>query len=145
MALAVRLDPMVSYRFHVEIDGLLVAGFAEVSGISVETETEEYREGGINDYVHKFPKLSKYPNLVLKRGLTMSPVLWKWHNDVVKGKFKRKSGRILIFDPGGLSAAIWTFEDAYPVKWSGPDLKADGNALAIESIELVHNGIKKLF
>jgi phage tail-like protein len=144
MALALRLDPMVSYRFHVEIDGILVAGFSEVSGLSVETETEEYREGGVNDYVHKIPKLTKYPNLVLKRGLTMSPILWKWHQEVVNGKIKRKSGRIMIFDPGGLSLALWTFEDSYPVKWMGPDLKGDSNALAIETMELVHNGIKKI-
>jgi len=145
MPLAVRMDPYLSYRFLVEIDGLIVAGFSEVGGLNVDVETEEYREGGVNDFVHKMPKVAKTPNLVLKRGMTLSPVLWKWHSDVVNGKFKRKDGRIILFDTMGLPGWFWTFEDAYPVKWSGPDFKADSSAVAVETVELVHNGIRSMW
>ena len=143
MAVAERKDPYSSVRFLVEIDELIVGGFSEVSGLQVETETEEYREGGVNDYVHKLPKGSKYPNLVLKRGITDSDALWKWHQDVVSGKKARKTGRIILLDLKGNEKLRWTFEDAYAVKWSGPEFKADGNAVAIETLEISHHGIKK--
>ncbi len=69
-------DPYFSFQFLIEINGLITGGFSEVSGLQVEIETEEYREGGTNDYVHKLPKGTKYSNLVLKRGITDSDVLW---------------------------------------------------------------------
>jgi phage tail-like protein len=143
MNLAKRQDPYISYRFQVEIQGLIVAGFSEVSGLQAETKTETIREGGLNDYVHKLPKGSEQSNLTLKRGLTDSDILWKWHRDVVDGKIKRKNGRIILMDSEGNEQWHWTFEDAYPVKWVGPDFKANGSAAAVESIEIVHNGIKK--
>ena len=137
-----RNDPLLTCRFQVEIDGLLVAGFSEVSGLQAEIEIEDYREGGVNDHEHRLPGKTKYPNLVLKRGLTDSQVLWKWHCDTVEGKIKRKSGRIILFDASGNETWRWTFEDALPVKWEGPTLKADDSTTAVETLELVHNGIK---
>lgn len=143
MAVGKRNDPYLSFRFQVEIEGLIAGGFSEVSGLQVETETEDHREGGVNDYVHKIIKGTKQQNLTLKRGITDSDTLWKWHQDVVNGKIKRKSGRIILLDLEGNEKWHWTFQDAYPVKWTGPDLKADGNNIAIETLELAHNGIKK--
>lgn len=136
-----RKDPYLSYKFRVEIDGLVVAGFSEVSGLQVETETEDLREGGVNDYVHKLPKGSKQSNITLKRGISESAVLWKWHQDVVNGKVKRKNGRIILLDAEDNEKWHWTFEDAYPVKWQGPDFKADSSTTAIETLELAHHGI----
>jgi len=133
----------MSFRFLVEIDGLIVAGFSEVAGLQAETEVETIEEGGVNDHVHKLPKKTKYPNLMLKRGITDSSALWDWHKDVVDGKIERKSGYIILLDSEANEQWRWNFIEAYPVKWSGPDLKADGSTIAIESIELVHNGIKK--
>jgi len=135
--------PYLSFRFLVEIQGLVVGGFSEVSGLQAETEVETVEEGGVNDYVHKLPKKTKYPNLVLRKGITDSDALWKWHQDVVNGKINRKWGFIILLDSEGNEKSRWQFVEAYPVKWSGPDLKADSNAVAIESLELVHNGIKK--
>jgi hypothetical protein len=122
-------DPYLGCRFVVEIDSLTVGGFSEVSGLVVEVETEDYQEGGVNDYVHKLPKGIKYPNLVLKRGITDSDELWKWHEDVV------------LLDSEGNVKRTWTFEDVYPIKWTGPDFKADNSTVAIESLELVHKGL----
>ncbi|MCK4731650.1 MAG: phage tail protein [Methanophagales archaeon] len=143
MPVAERKDPYLSFRFLVEIQGLIVGGFSEVSGLQAETETEDIQEGGVNDYVHKLPKITKYPNITLKRGITDSDALWKWHQDVVNGIIKRKNGFIILLDGEGNEKWRWSFERAYPVKWTGPELRADGNTVAVESIELAHNGIKK--
>ena len=144
MALAERKDPYLGSNFFVEIDGLIVGGFSEVSGLQAETELEEIREGGVNDRVHKVPKITKYQNIVLKRGITDSNVLWKWHQDVVDGKIRRKSVYVSLRDAEGRARWRWNFIEAYPVKWTGPDLKADGNSVAIETLELAHNGIRKV-
>ena len=136
-------DPYLSFRFLVEIQGLIVGGFSEVSGLQAETKLEEIREGGVNDYVHKLPKITEYPNITLKRGITDSDVLWKWHQEVVKGKFKRRTVYIIMQDSEGNEKWRWEFDDAYPVKWTGPDLKSDSNTVAVETLELAHKGIKK--
>lgn len=146
MAVGERKDPYLSFRFLVEIQGLIVGGFSEVTGIHVETEIEEIKEGGVNNHVHKLPKTTKYPNIVLKRGLTDSDVLWKWQQLLVNGKFekfKRMDGFIILLDREGNEKWRWFFMDAYPVKWGGPDLKSDSSTLAVETLELAHNGIRK--
>lgn len=133
-----------NYRFMVEIEQLIVASFSEVSGLTVETELEEYSEGGVNDYVHQFPKRTKHVPIVLKRGLTDSYELWNWYNGVVQGKIVRRSGSIILFDEQFHEFRRWTFNDAYPVKWIGPELNATSSEVAIEQVELVHNGFKLL-
>ena len=138
-----RDDPYLSFRFLVEVQGLLVGGFSEVSGLQAETETEEIQEGGVNDHVHKLPKLTRHQNVILKRGMTDSETLWRWHNDVVNGKIERKNVFIILMDSVGNEVWQWYFERAYPVKWTGPDLRADSSTVAVETLELVHDGIKK--
>jgi phage tail-like protein len=135
--------PYLNFRFLVEIQGLIVGGFSEVSGLQAETEVEIIEEGGVNDYVHKLPKKTKYSNIVLKKGITESDVLWKWYQDVVNGKISRKSGYIILLDSEGNEKWRWNFIEAYPVKWVGPELKADSSTVAVESLEIAHNGIKK--
>jgi len=143
MAVAERKDPYLSFRFLVELQSLIVGGFSEVSGLQAETEIEEIREGGVNDYVHKLPKITKYSNITLKKGITDCDTLWKWHQDVVNGKVERKTVFVVLMDSEGNEKWRWSFERAYPVKWQGPDLKADSSAVAVETLELAHNGIKK--
>lgn len=136
-----RKNPYRKFRFLVELEGLIVGGFSEVSGLQAKTDVETAEEGGINNYEDKLPKKTKYPNLVLKRGIIDSNEIWKWHQDVVNGKINRKSGCIILLDSMGNEKLRWRFTQAYPVKWSGPELKADGNDVAVESLELVHEGI----
>jgi len=136
-------DPYSTFRFQVEFDNQIVGGFSEVSGLQMETEIEEHREGGVNDFVHKLPKGSKYPNLVLKRGIVDSDNLWKWHEQVINGKVERKTVRVILLDSENNEKWHWTFEKAYPVKWAGPDFKADSSAIAVETLELSHHGMKK--
>lgn len=143
MVLGRRIDPYLAFNFKVEIRGLVVAGFSEVSGLQAETEIEDYREGGLNNYVHKLAKLTKYPNLVLKRGLTDSDVFWQWYQKVIAGSIQRQNGSVILLDTTSAEKWRWNFSQAYPVKWVGPDFKADGNSIAIETLELVHNGIWK--
>jgi phage tail-like protein len=143
MATGDRRDPYGAFRFHLEIDSVIVAGFSDVSGLSVETDSEEKTEGGVNDHVHTFVKGTKHPRLVLKHGITDSDSLWSWHQDVVGGRIKRQNGRILLFDTTGQEKWRWNFQGAFPLKWIGPDLKAESASVAIESIELVHQGLTK--
>jgi phage tail-like protein len=142
-----RNDPYMSFRFLVKIDGLIdgltAGGFSEVSGLQAEIEFEEIKEGGVNDYIHKLPKITKYPNITLKRGITDSDVLWKWHRDVINGKIEPRSGMIVLMDSEGNEKWRWTFNGAYPVKWVGPDFKADSSVVSVETLELVHRGIGK--
>lgn len=142
MALDNRKDPYGAFRFLVELEGLVVGGFAEVSGLQAETEVEEYREGGVNEHPHKLRKITRYPNLVLRRGITDCRVLWEWYRDVIAGTVSRRNGAVILMDREGNPAWRMEFSGAFPVKWEGPELKADGNATAIEKVELVHNGLK---
>jgi len=136
-----RSSPYMGFRFIVEIHGIAVAGFSEVSGIQVETETETYEEGGVNDFVHQFPKRTKYQNITLKRGISDMQEFWNWHQDVVNGVIKRKNGSIILLDSKGEEKWRWNFVQAFPVKWTGPALRAESAAVAFESIELAHHGI----
>jgi phage tail-like protein len=144
MANGERTDPLVSFRFRVEIDNLIQAGFAECSGLQVETELEEVREGGENAFQYKLLKGSKYVNLTLKRGMTDSDLLWNWHKDVVNGKVQRKMVYVVLLDPEGQETWRWSLQEALPVKWTGPELKADGSTVAIESLELAHHGFSEV-
>jgi len=132
------------YRFHVElsINETQIAGFSEVSGLSAEAEFEEYAEGGVNSFVHRFPTRIRYEPIVLKRGLTVSPILWEWFAKTIDGNVERKDGSIILYDNHFNVWRIWDFQDAFPVKWIGPSLDASGSDLAIEQLEIVHNGIK---
>lgn len=135
-------DPTGSFRFWVEIDGLLVAGFTEVSGLQSEVEVEEFREGGVNEYVHMLPRITKYPNIVLKRGVTSSDNLWSWYEKVTEGNINRKNGSIILLSQQGLELWRWNFFEAYPVKWVGPELKSSSSEVAVETLEITHKGLK---
>lgn len=141
MAQNKRTDPFGAYNFRVEIGGIIRVGFSEVSGLQVETETEEVREGGVNNYVHKLPKRTKQSNITLKNGLTDSDSIWKWYKDVIAGIIERKTGCIILIDNQGNRVMQWDFIEAYPVKWTGPELRAGSNNIAFESLEIVHNGL----
>jgi phage tail-like protein len=137
-----RHDPYPSFNFAVEIDGVIVCGFSEVSGLQAEIEVQEYREGGVNEYVHKRAGPARYPsNLILKRGIADSTELWSWYCNVLQGTIQRKSLDVILMDNSGAEQRRWTLQHAYPVKWQGPDLKAQSSEVAIEVLELAHEGL----
>jgi phage tail-like protein len=131
-----------AHRFMVELDGMLVGGFSEVSGLSVQTELEDYPEGGLNHYVHRLPKQTRLEPLTLKRGVTVSNELWDWYADVIEGTIVRKSGSVIMYNEQYAELRRWNFYDAYPCKWLGPAWNAADSSIAVETIELVHNGLK---
>lgn len=136
-----RKDPVPAFNFRVEIDGVFEAGFNEVTGLQAEIEVQEYREGGVNDFMHKFAGSVKFPsNLVLKNGITDSVKLWSWYQEVMRGQFARKSLDVVLLDAAGDEKRRWKFKEAYPVKWNGPSLKATSSEVALESLELAHEG-----
>lgn len=141
-----RDDPYTGFRFVVQIIGAPgpIGGFSEVTGLQAETETEDFREGGVNDFVRKIIKFTKYPNLVLKRGITENETLSKWHQDVIAGKILMADIAIVLNDVQIQRNKTWRWEfsKAFPVKWSGSDLNATGNSMFIESVEFAHHGMK---
>jgi phage tail-like protein len=127
-------------------------GFAEVSGLNSELELEEYREGGRNIGPRRFPKWGRYPNLVFRHGVTDSTFLWDWWTDVISHSFTlpttkappRRNGVILLESVDHKALAGWFFSNALPERLVGPGLNARGNEIAIETLELSHEGLLRL-
>jgi phage tail-like protein len=138
--MATRIDPYLGFRFRISIQGIIEGGFSEFSGLQVTTQVEDFIEGGVNSFVHKFPKETTFANLVLKKGLADSLVLWKWHQDVIINKFERHDVQIFLIDNNNKDVRQWSFRKAFPVKWTGPEFKADSNTVAFETLELAHHG-----
>jgi phage tail-like protein len=141
--LGIRTDPYQACNFLVEIEGILAGSFSECTGLQVETEYFDYREGGVNDYVHRFAGPTKYPPLIFKHGLTQIDGLWNWHQEVTQGTINRKNGTIYLLDRMRIPVMYWNFKEAYPVKYTGPDLRADSANIAFESVELTHRGLSR--
>lgn len=145
MTLGKRKDPYLGFNFQIEIQGLVIGGFMEVSGLQVEIETKDYVEGGQNAFVHKLPGPARYPsNLTLKRGLTDSDLFWSWQKDVSAGKIKRRNGSVILLDESGTERLRWNFFNAYPVRWNGPQFNAESASVAFETLELAHTGIQQV-
>lgn len=141
---SIRLDPYLTCNFLVEIEGLIVGGFTEVSGLESDVQLEPYQEGGVNGYIHQFPTQVSFPNLVLTRGLTDGDVLWNWYSMTAQGFPLLLNGSIMLLDHQRLPAMWWNFKDAYPVKWVGPRFDASADQqVGVEQIELVHRGLVK--
>ncbi len=133
-------DPLRGFRFRIEAQGLDRGGVMSVGGLERSTETEPYREGGVNDYDIQLITKSTQATLVLKRGL-LDTWFWDWHEDVVSGSIERRTVSIILMDEVGEEAWRWICTDALPTKWTGPELDAGANAIAMESVELVHHGL----
>jgi phage tail-like protein len=137
-----RVDPYLSFNFAVELRGLIVAGFNEVTGLGVETEVETFRAGGENFQERQLPGPSKVTSrMVLKRGLTDANSLWSWYQKVIHGRVERHDLSILLTNGTGQSRWRWNFLKACPVKWTGPGFRATASEVAFETIELVHQGL----
>ena len=138
----IRLDPLRGFRFLIEIEGLVSAGFTRVKGISREVKYESYREGGVNDYEHKLITQVSYPVVVLERGLAL-PDLWLWAQAVADGDVTRKTIWIVLQNEANVPSWVWQVEHALPVKWGASDLDAQTSPVVMESLELAHHGLRK--
>lgn len=135
-----RVDPFPSYTFFVEIDGIAQAAFAECAGLEVQVDVTEYAEGGLNSYVHRLPGRVKYADLTLKHGTAGSDDLWVWYCDVLVGTIQRKNLSVVLYSPDGGEVRRWNLTGAYPVKWTGPELRAGEGKVAIDTLVLAHQG-----
>lgn len=137
--------PYGKFRFKVEIDGLTMAHFQSVSGLSHEIEVLTHQEGGINDRLHKLPGQGSYPNITMKLGYVHSAMLEGWHKSFTRkpGGVGRKNGSIVLLDDRGDEVGRWNFQRAWPVKWEGPEPDSSGSDIAVETIEIAHEGITR--
>jgi phage tail-like protein len=138
-----RVDPYKNFRFLVELDGIVQAGFAEASGFGSSLEVVEYREGGDAATVKKLPGKVSYPDITLRWGITDSRELYDWHLSAVNGNVQRKSGSIILLDDTAQEAMRWNFFDAWPSKWDGPDFNARGNEVAIDTLTVTCERVER--
>jgi phage tail-like protein len=155
LGLPIRLDPILNHNFIISlldtssagsialslVLDVVVGGFSECTGLEMTMKPEEYREGGNNGAVLKFPGRVEWSPITLKKGMGAMPTLWDWHYSFAEGKGKRRDGLIMLLSDLHLPNNIWYFKDGLPTKYSGPAMNATQNSVAIESIEIVHQGI----
>lgn len=134
--------PLPAFHFKVEWGGQNV-GFSEASGLTQEVQLIEYRDGNSPDYsTIKMPGLHKFNNITLKRGIMKGDnEFFKWLNTVKLNTIERRNLTISLLNEEHEAVMVWKAVNAFPVKIEGPGLKASGNEVAIESIELAHEGL----
>lgn len=140
-----RVDPYGGFNFLVEIDGITRAAFQEASGFDSSIDISDHREGGDNTTMRRLPAMTKYSNITLKWGVTDDTELYNWHRQWITGDpaAKRKNGSVVLLDRQGTEKVRWNFFSAWPAKWTGPSFNAEGTDVAIETLELVHEGIER--
>jgi phage tail-like protein len=142
-----RDDPYPSFNFELVVtgisnDGTAVKGsFMEVGGLGVEQTPIEYRNGSEDITVRKIPGLKKYTNLTLKWGITGDITLWQWVVDGMNGLVQRAPVAIVLLDENRREVMRWNFTRCWPCKWTGPGLNAKNNEIAIETLEICHEGM----
>jgi phage tail-like protein len=155
---ALRSDPVLNHNFVVSlidtsstlailksaalsaIFDVALGGFSECSGLDMSLKTEDVREGGNNGAVLHFPTRVEWGAITLKKGIG-GTALWDWHYGFVEGTGKRRDGVIVLLNSQKLPANIWSFRRGLPTKYTGPQMNASQNSVAIESIEITHEGI----
>lgn len=139
--------PPVGFSFKVEFESLSTSeddhSFQSVSGLSVDLETEEIAEGGENRFKHKIPVRSKFPNLVLKRGLLLNSEVIKWCKKAVENfQIEPKNITVKLLGENQEPLQTWNIVHAYPVKWNIGDFNAEESKLVIETLELTYQYFK---
>ncbi|HYY59240.1 MAG TPA: phage tail protein [Pyrinomonadaceae bacterium] len=135
-------DPYANFNYKLEIDGITNAGFSECSGLNIENTPIEYREGTDGFLTpRKQPGLMKFGNITLKRGVTQNADLVTWLKTVMDGDIERRNVSIVLQDELHQDTVRWNLREAWAVKWTGPDLKANASEMAIETLEIAHEGV----
>ncbi len=139
-------DPFASFNFLIESGGLIQAGFSECTGLNSETNVVEYREGKDDPSVRKLTGLSKFNNVMLKRGVGLGHQMFEWRRMVTEPsddptREPRRNISILLLDEKRQEKVRFNLKNAWPSKWTGPDFKAAANEVAIEQLEICHEGV----
>ncbi|HSC38385.1 MAG TPA: phage tail protein [Chitinophagaceae bacterium] len=134
--------PIPKFHFQVEWGGTKI-GFSEVTGLDVSTDVIEYREGSSPEYHKiKMPGMQKFSNITLKRGTFKGDNdFYKWWNTIALNTIERRNVIISLLNESHEPVVVWKIKNAFPVKMQSTDLKADGNEVAIETLELAHEGL----
>lgn len=131
---AIRDSANAAFRFVVNIDGSAQAAFTECSVPVIEWEVEEVKEGGLNTFTHQLPGRRKGAKITLKNGVGVTD-LFNWYQKSMGEEFIRKSITVSLLDSMKQKVMIWDLKDAYPTKWTGPQLKTSDNSIAIQTLE----------
>ncbi|MFP2903808.1 phage tail protein [Pyxidicoccus sp. 3LFB2] len=135
-------DLLSSFNFKVEMGGITRAGFKECSGLDSTVKANTYREGTDATLAQRqIPGLQSFSNITLKRGFSQDSALWEWHKAAMEGRVVRKDISIVLRDDQGNDKVWWNVRNCWPTKWSGPSLDAASENIAIETLELAHEGI----
>jgi len=134
--------PIPKFHFQVEWGGTKI-GFSEVTGLDVSTDIIEYREGSSPEYHKiKMPGMQKFSNITLKRGTFKGDNdFYKWYNTIALNTIERRNLVISLLNENHEPVVVWKVKNAFPVKVQSTDLKADGNEVAIETMEIAHEGL----
>ena len=140
-------DPYRSYNFKLELGSIQRAGFRECSGLDSSQDPIDYREGDQGGQTaRKIPGMVKHSNIILKWGITDDSELWDWRKKVMDGKPREEylqNCSIILLDHDGVNELVrWNLINAWPSKWTGPTFNATGNEVAIETLEIVHEGLE---
>jgi phage tail-like protein len=136
-------DPFASFNFKLEIEGITVAGFSEVTGVNQESNVIDYREGQEPITPRKLPGLNKFGNITLKRGISPDLSVYNWRKTVTDGDIERRNASIVLHNEKHEEVVRWNLVNAWVSKYVGPDLKANANEVAIETVELTHEGVER--
>jgi len=138
-----RDDPYLNFNFRVEIDSVTIAGFAEAELPEGRIEAVAYREGtDPSSAARLLPGRVEWGPVVLRRGFTGDPALFQWWSEVLRGSVARRNVSIVLLNEARDEVARWLVRRAWPQKWIGPNLRGLGNEVAIETLELAHEGVE---
>ena len=134
--------PLPKFYFQVKLGDTEVA-FQEVSGLDIEAQIIEYRHGNSKEFsTIKMPGIKKSGNVTLKKGVFVKDnAFWDWFSQISMNTIERKTVVISLLDEGGNPTMVWTLNNAWPTKITGTDMKSDGNEVAVETIEVAHEGL----
>lgn len=137
-----RQDPYVAFNYLVEVNGIRAGGFSEVSGLDLEVQTIDYRNGDEDFIARKLPGIKRVSNVTLKRGIIGELDVFRWVLAGARGEVSRRDAAIILRDEQRREVMRWKLTRAWACKYVGPTLQGDSNAVAIEAIEIAHEGLE---
>ena len=143
MPLATSTAPYLSKNFRVVIDNITTATFSAVSGLAAVIDVVDYRQGGaLQNAEQKLPGLASYPNIILTRGLVQDLSLWNWIHNNLTGTLDRRNITITLLDQADNPVWLWKLSNAFPCRWSGPNLAAESTDVATETLEICYEDLE---
>ena len=136
-------DPVGNFYFALQLDKTEVAHFREFSGLKTSAEVFEIEEGGLNGRTHKRPGQSRFENITLRYATNTTQTLLAWRDEFLRDEFSAtNSGAVIVYDNNGQEVRRYSFSNAWPVSWEGPELNSDSSDVAVESVEIAFDGLE---